>query len=264
MSARRILAVTGMLGLVLLWAAGPATAGTTVHAHLTPQNHSGVTGTATLRVTDAGQLIVDIHEDGLMPGPHAQHLHGSAEGGHLMCASMADDTNGDGYLSNEEGMGEYGTIFLALTTRGDVSASSGLALDRMPVADKTGRLDYHRTIAAKDLPDGLTDHLSELHIVQHGIDANGNGRYDLKALGESTFAKSLGVPNVPEEATDPAACGVVTGAGSAMLPHGGVETGGGDDASRGTPALLFVGLALLATAALLWCWPGLAASRRES
>jgi hypothetical protein len=264
MSPRRTLVVTAMLGLVLVFAAGPATAGPTVHAHLTPQNHSGVTGTATLKVTDAGALTVDIHANGLMPGPHAQHIHGSAEGGHLMCASMADDTNGDGYLSNEEGMGEYGTIFLALTTRGDVSASSGLALDRMPVADNTGHLDYHRTIAAKDLPDGLIDHLSELHIVQHGIDVNHNGRYDLKALGVSTFAKSVGVPKVPEEATDPAACGVVTGAASAVLPHGGVETGGGADASRATPTVLFVGLALLATAALLWCWHVPARTRRES
>jgi hypothetical protein len=120
---------------------------------------------------------------------------------------------------------------LSLTTKGDTSATSGLALDRMPVADTQGRLSYHRTIPAATLPEGLVDSLSRLHVVQHGIDANDNGKYDLKALGESTFAKKLGLPNVPEEATNPATCGVVTGAGSGMPPHGGIETGGGDATS---------------------------------
>jgi hypothetical protein len=33
--------------------------------------------------------------------------------------------------------------------------------------------------------------------VQHGLDVNGNDKYDLEGLGESTFAKSLGVSGVP-------------------------------------------------------------------
>ena len=77
------------------------------------------------------------------------------------------------------------------------------------------------------MPEGLLDHLSALHVVQHGIDVNHNGKYDVDGAGISTFAKNLGASGVPEEATDPASCGVVMGAGAPMTPQGGVETGGG-------------------------------------
>ena len=96
----------------------------------------------------------------------------------------------------------------------------------MPVADERGSMTYERTIPAAAIPEGLEDGLQHMHVVQHGIDANGNGEYDLDALGESTFAKGLGIPGVPEEATAPAACGMVMGAAAGQMPHGGVETGG--------------------------------------
>ena len=158
-----------------------------------------------------------IHSQGLVPGqPHAQHIHGSAHGGHFGCPTLKEnDTDGDGVLTNEEATGEYGTIFLALTTRGGATPQDGLAVDRMPVADSKGRLDYERTFPAEVVPDGLLEHLSSVHVVQHGIDVNDNGKYDLAALGVSTFAKNLGVAGVPEEATNPASCGVVQGAGAA-------------------------------------------------
>jgi hypothetical protein len=114
----------------------------------------------------------------------------------------------------------------------------------MPVADSQGGLDYERTFSAKMVPDGLLEHLSSLHVVQHGIDTNNNDKYDLEALGVSTFAQSLGVPNVPEEATDPASCGVVQGAGMAGRPRGGVETGGAP-APALNPPLAVAGAALL-------------------
>jgi hypothetical protein len=237
MRARRAVATIACSVLPLL-AVRPAAADTTVHADLVPQNHSGVRGTVSLTATDEGDLHVQIRAHGLIPGPHAQHLHGAMGGGQFRCASMSDDTNGDGWLSNEEASGEYGNIFLALTTRGDVSAQSGLDLDRMPVADADGRLTYDRTIPAAQLPNGLLDELSNLHLVQHGIDANGNGKYDVDALGESTFAASLGLDGVPEEATDPAACGVVVGAGLAETPRGGVETG----SSPGGTGVAWLGL----------------------
>ena len=208
--------------------ASPAVADTTVSAQLEETNHSGVTGTVTMTATDAGGLRVVIHSQGLVPNqPHAQHIHGTSTGGNFRCPSAADDTDGDGLLTNEEASGEYGDMLMALTTQGDAMAMSGLALDRMPVADSSGRIDYDRTFAPDELPDGLVANLSHLHVVQHGIDVNGNGKYDLAGAGESTFAKNLGAPGVPEEATDPASCGVVTGAAAPMAPQGGVETGGG-------------------------------------
>jgi hypothetical protein len=96
----------------------------------------------------------------------------------------------------------------------------------MPVADSKGRLNYERTFPARMVPDGLREHLSSVHVVQHGIDVNDNGKYDLDALGESTFAKNLGAAGVPEEATNPATCGVVQGVGAADPARGGVEMGG--------------------------------------
>ena len=254
---RAVALVAAVVGMLCLFSGGQAWADTTVHAQLHAQNASGVSGSVTLTATDNGALVVDLRAHGMVPGPHAQHIHGSQEGGHFMCASMADDTNGDGILTNEEGTGEYGTIFLALTTRGDTSADSGLAVDRMPVADASGDLSYHRTIPASALPDGLLDQLARVHVVQHGIDVNDNGKYDMQALGESTFAKSLGLPGVPEEATDPAACGMVMGAGMGTAPQGGVETGGGsaDDAavSRVVPWGLGAGL-LTASLVAAWWW----------
>ena len=228
-----------------------AAADTTVKAKLVEQNGSGVSGTVNLTALNNGGLKVVIHSEGLVPGqPHAQHVHGSAHGGHFGCPTLKDnDKDGDGILTNEEATGEYGTVFLALTTSGGVKPEDGLAVDRMPVADSEGRLDYERTIPAKSVPDGLVEHLSSLHVVQHGIDTNNNGKYDVEALGVSTFAESLGVPNIPEEATDPASCGVVQGAGMSGKPRGGVETGGAPVSALNAP-LAAAGAALLLMAAV--------------
>lgn len=215
--------------LVMLCLPAIAAADTTVKAALVEQNGSGASGTASLTATDNGGLKVIIRSQGLVPGqPHPQHIHGSEEGkGHSRCPTVKkNDTDSDGVLTNEEATGEYGTIFLALTTRGGATPQDGLDVDRMPVADSAGRLNYERTFPAKMVPDGLLEHLSSLHVVQHGIDVNNNGKYDLDALGVSTFAQNLGVRNVPEEATNPASCGVVEGAGAAGPPRGGIETGG--------------------------------------
>jgi len=223
-----------------------AAADTTVKAKLVEQNGSGVSGTVSLTALGNGGLKVVIHSQGLVPGqPHAQHIHGSGHGGHFGCPTLKkNDTDGDGVLTNEEATGEYGTVFLALTTSGGATPQDGLDIDRMPVADSKGSLNYERTFPAKMIPDGLLEHLSSLHVVQHGIDANNNDKYDVEALGVSTFAQSLGVPDVPEEATDPASCGVVQGAGMAGRPRGGVETGGAPAPALNAP-LAVAGAALL-------------------
>ena len=171
-----------------------------------------------------------------------------------MCPTMEADVDGDGLLTNEEASGEYGDVFMALTTEGDASAESGLAVDRMPVADSAGTIDYDRTFSADELPDGLVDQLEHVHVVQHGIDVNGNGEYDIEGAGVSTFAENLGVPDVPEEATDPASCGVVTGAMAPTAPQGGVETGGGDTDRLVVDAPVAGLGALLLTGSLVVLW----------
>ena len=129
-----------LVGGFLVLGAAPASADTKVTAQLEESNGSGVSGTATLTATDDGGLRVVIHAEGHVPGvPHAQHIHGATSGaGHYMCPSMEADVDGDGLLTNEEASGEYGDVFMALTTEGDASAESGLAIDRMPVADSAG------------------------------------------------------------------------------------------------------------------------------
>jgi hypothetical protein len=228
-----------------------ALADTTVKARLVELNGSGAQGTVALTATDDGGLRVVIRSTGLVPGqPHPQHIHGSAGGHHFMCPTVKDnDTDGDGILTNEEASGEYGTIFMALTTRGGATPQDGLDVARMPTADKQGRLDYERTFSADDVPDGLIDNLSSLHVVQHGIDVNGNDKYDLEALGESTFAANLGVPNVPEEATDPASCGVVKGASAAEPAQDGPEMGGAPVTQPNGPVIAAGGALLVLSAA---------------
>ena len=154
------------------------------------------------------QMKVTIRGTGLTPNAvHLQHLHGSlATAKKFRCPTAAADKDDDGQVTAEEAIPAYGDILIALTTEGDVSAKSALAFDRMPVADAAGNLSYERTIP---LPEGAADDLADLHIDQHGLDVNGNGKYDAKALGTSTFAASRGVKGVSEEATNLATCGTV-------------------------------------------------------
>lgn len=242
-----------------------AAADTTVRAKLVELNDSGASGTVVLTATDDGGLEVVIRSRGLVPNqPHPQHIHGAGSGGqHFMCPTLEkNDTDEDGVLTNEEATGEYGVIFLALTTRGGATPEDGLDVARMPVADASGRLDYDRTFSPDAVPDGLIDNLSSLHVVQHGIDVNDNDTYDIAALGVSTFAENLGVPNVPEEATDPASCGVVQGAGAADHSHGGPEMGGTPVTGDGTG--LAVGGAVLVAAAAALGWSRRAGRRRSA
>ena len=227
-----------------------AAADTTVNAKLMEQNGSGVTGSATLTAIGDGRLKVVIRSEGLVPGqPHPQHIHGSAHGGHFGCPTLdRNDSDGDGVLTNEEATGEYGTIFLALTTRGGATPEDGLDVARMPVADSQGRLNYERTFSADAVPNGMLEHLASVHVVQHGIDVNDNGEYDVDALGVSAFAKNLGVDDVPEEATNPASCGVVQGAGAGKSARKGVETGGAPVPELNAP-LATAGAAVLLVAA---------------
>jgi hypothetical protein len=169
---------------------------------LRPLNDSGAKGTAQLGL-EGRQLTVKISAQGLVPGqPHAQHIHGSTDGHEHTCPDKSADKDGDGIVSTTEGLPAYGDINISLTTKGDTSKASGLAVDRMPVADKDGKLSYSRTIAVSQ---AVADNIKDLHIVQHGIDPNGNGMYDF-GKGKSDLD-----PKLPQEATAPADCGTING-----------------------------------------------------
>ncbi|WP_405778580.1 hypothetical protein [Streptomyces sp. NBC_00859] len=209
---------------------------------LSELNDSGASGTAMLSV-EGTRLTVKIEAHGLVPGqPHAQHIHGSTDGHDFHCPTASADKNGDGIVTTAEGIPDYGNIHISLTTKGDTSMKSGLAVDRMPVADKNGDLSYSRTI---DVTQATADHIKDLHVVQHGIDPNKNGKYDF-GKGKSELD-----PKLPQEATAPTDCGMVKGAAVGSVPVGGVETGSGSTNGIESPGLIAGGgIALLAAAGL--------------
>lgn len=215
-----LLALPAALALVAA-AATPAAAEErrSFQIDLDPLNDSGGNGTVMLSL-DGRRLTVRIESEGLTPGqPHAQHIHGSTDGHDFRCPDASADEDGDGLVTTSEGLPVYGEINISLTTEGDTSADSGLAVDRMPVADADGTLSYERTLTVSQ---EVADHIQDLHVVQHGLDRNGNGEYDFSA-GKSDLD-----PKLPQEATAPAVCGMVEGAAVGSIPVGGVETGGGD------------------------------------
>ncbi|MFD9369174.1 hypothetical protein ACFWA6_15935 [Streptomyces sp. NPDC060020] len=216
-----VLAAVPAAVFLTLGLSGPALAeaGKAYQIDLAQLNESGSSGTVMLSLK-GNQLTVQIESKGMVPGqPSAQHLHGSTKGHDFHCPDATDDTDRDGVLSNTEATHDYGDINISLTTTGDTKAASGLAVDRMPVADKQGKVSYKRTITVGQ---DVVDHIKDLHVVQHGIDRNKNKKYDFEGAGKSELD-----PKLPQEATAPTNCGEVKGAAVGSIPVGGIETGGG-------------------------------------
>ena len=136
----------------------------------------------------------------LSPGlPHAMHIHGKDHPELSTCPGANRRAGGvsDSLIETVDGLGDYGPILVSFTTSGDTGPDSGLALNRMPVAKRNGKLTYRRTI---HVPAEVADHLGEKHIVVHGHDIDGDGGYDpgpITALG------------APLEAELPVACGEI-------------------------------------------------------
>jgi hypothetical protein len=175
--------------------------GNRVTTVMTPLNGSTAAGTAWVKLR-GNKIDVHLTAQGLVPGmPHAIHIHHGMNAAHE-CPTMARDANNDGRLSTVEGVPSYGPVAISLTTSGDTSPESVLAVDRYDNAPQ-GAIGYHRLrIPASP---ALVKALRNGHgvIVIHGVDYNGNGVYDGEA-GQSELNAAL-----PREATDPAACGVL-------------------------------------------------------
>ena len=157
---------------------------------------SNVFGKATVKLRGT-RAKVEVHARGLTPGlPHAMHIHGKDNAEVAFCpgpnrrAALVND----GLIETVEGLADYGGIQVSLTTRGDISPDSGLALDRFAVARSSGNLNYQRKLR---LPHGIAERLEDKHIVIHGADLDGDGKYGgrITALG------------APLEAELPVACG---------------------------------------------------------
>ena len=207
-----VLAVASFAAATAAPAAATDSSRTVTRAHVDSLNNSGAHGTTTVVVRDDGKLNVTAKIHGLKPDnvPHAQHIH-FGETARNECPTFRDDTNNDFRLNTVEGQPAYGPIRVSLTTSGDTSPASGLAVDRMPVARDLGSthslmnaIDYSRSgiSTQSDVRAGIRD--GEAVYVIHGIDYNKNGRYDFNGAGKSELD-----PALPAEATDPAACGVL-------------------------------------------------------
>ncbi len=240
-ATRTLAAASGAFALTLM-AAPAAFAADTYQLQLDQLNDSGASSTASVSV-EGNEMSVKIDGTGFTPNaPHAQHLHGDTDlTTDFRCPTgLERDANGDGVVDTAEALPDYGDVFIALTTEGDTSKDSGLAVDRFPVADGEGNLSYERTI---EVDDATVEGLKNLHIVQHGLDLNDNGEYDAEA-GNSSLD-----PSLPLEATAPATCGMVEGSNIKDLPEGGVETGDGSTSGVESAGLIGLGGASIAAAA---------------
>ncbi len=241
------LALAGAFALSLA-AATPSMAAasdeTELMARLTTLNDSGTTGQA-WGMLKGNDLKIKVTTTGALPkAPHAQHIH---IGGTNTCpAPTMKGTGYQGAIRTTDAVDSYGAVKVSLTAKpGKTDASAALDVPNFPV----GNAKYERTIT---LPAALAADVKAGKgvVVVHGVDHNGNGKYDGKQVSDLD-------PSLPSEATDPAACGEFDVAQMTM-PNGGVQTGG--DPTTGVEYAGLLGLgALTAGAGVL----GLTAARRR-
>lgn len=154
-------------------------------------------GRAKLTLQEGNILSVKLKVSGLSPQVHVAHIHGSEQAAHeCPGAGRRDALVDDGLIETVEGLEDYGPVVVSLTTTGDTTPASTLAVDRFLEAGDDGRIDYRRTFA---IPQGIADNLANQHIVVHGHDINGDGSY----------ASRITALGAPLEAELPVACGEI-------------------------------------------------------
>ena len=173
----------------------------TVEGRLHSLNNAAGHGKAEVTISGRNLRVVLQVRRVLADMPHAQHIH-FGKTARQECPNVRDDTDVDHRLSTAEGLPAYGPVRVSLTTSGDTSPDSTLAVDRYPTA-ADGRYSYTRTIRVTK---GLAEKIAAGKgvLVIHGIDYNHNGHYDFDGAGASELD-----PTLPAEATDPAVCGVL-------------------------------------------------------
>ena len=237
-----------VIGLAALFSSTgvAAAADGSVQADLSPVPVSGPEGSSGTGMVEISgtTLSFTLAAKGLLAGqPHAAHIHFGDTARHE-CPTAADnngapntgETNEDEHFTTTEGGPAYGDIVVSLTTTGDTSPDSGLAVDRFPVGDNfeysRGDVQVTEEVAAAILS-------GESVAVIHGVDYDGDGAYSDGDRGKSDLD-----PTLPGEATDPALCGVLNVSQMGSMPAGGVSTGGGS--TTGTENAGLIGLGALA------------------
>lgn len=246
---KSITLMAASMAVIGMGAAAPAMAhGDDAHSYqadLTELNDSGASGTAWFTL-DGDELTVKMDTQGLLAGsPHAQHIH---IGGAGRCPDPDMKGSGvDGAIRVTDAIDDYGMIGASLTTKGSTGADHGLDVANFP--SDSGH--YERTFTVTDEVATAIEDGSAV-VVLHGVDHNGSGKYD----GDQ---KSDLDDSLPSEATDPAACGVVSASQMTDMPEGGVETGDGTTAGIEGAGFFAAGGALAAAGIV-----GTVVSRRRS
>lgn len=242
-----LLAVPTLALGALTMAAVPASAhehdAWSAQATLNTLNNSGTTGDVTVDVHGT-EATVSMNVSGAAetfmdgPFPHAQHIHIAAQG---VCPPAGADTDGDGVVSTPEGHPFYGMIGTSLTTEGDTSAESALAVERFPGGSS---YTYERTFeldaaTAESLQNGTAV------VVVHGVDP---------AKMPAAAAEKMSSLNeeLPLAATLPAACGTLTASQMGAMPEGGADTGVAQGTGSSTEAVALGGGLLAAAAGGAW------------
>ena len=181
--------------------AGSAAPLTETKGRVIALNNSGITGTAEATV-DGRRVTVDLDLRRVAKNlPHAQHIHFGSKARHECPTVARDDKNNDQQLTTTDGAPAYGPIKISLTTKGDTSPKSALAVTRFPTAAK-GEITYNRSTRTTRSVAGAIARGDGIYVL-HGVDYHGNGKYDF-AAGKSELD-----PSLPAEATDPVACTVL-------------------------------------------------------
>lgn len=245
MTRKMLLAAPALALGALSMAAVPASAHEadtwSTQTALAALNGSGVTGSAMVDLHGSEATVsidvsgaADAFVDG--PFPHAQHVHIGAQG---VCPTAEADTDGDGVVSTPEGQPLYGTIGASLTTEGDTSADSALAVERFPGGSS---YTYERTFevdagTAASIRDGAAV------VVVHGVDPS---------LLPAAAAEEMSPldPGLPLAATLPAACGTLTATQVGAVPDGAADAGVTPEAGTtgNAAAVAVAGLGVLAVA----------------
>ncbi|QOR70791.1 hypothetical protein IM660_00215 [Ruania alkalisoli] len=243
MRKKTLLAVPAVAISALAMTAGPALADHqpwSGQATLDELNGSGTSGDAMIEL-DGSEATVTINISGAAatfgdgPFPHAQHIH---IGGQGVCPDASADEDGDGAVSTPEGIPSYGQVSTSLTTEGDTSADSALAIERFPGGES---YTYERTFEVNDdtaaaLADGTAV------VVIHGVNP--------ELLSEEAAEKMSPLnEELPLAATLPAACGAVSVSQMDAMPDGGADTGSPVQPADNTGAMIAAGAGAVALAA---------------